>query len=182
MTRRALGAAGAGAAGAGAAVGAAAPPPAVLARWLGSAAAVSAAPGSGPKRNLEFASSALTVNHHAHFGQPSTWLRGYPLEAIAELHVADVRNVLFVPAVEQGLADGDPDAVCGTTFVTWAVERGTRGRARHQRRSTSLPSSFMVRVRVTCRRSMGTSQRRRCRRGIAAEVACKLKCLLYNRK
>ena len=60
-------------------------------------------------RVLEFASSELTINHHAHFGQPSTWPRGYPLEAIGEPHVAKVREVPVAPAVQQGLADGDPD-------------------------------------------------------------------------
>ena len=60
-------------------------------------------------RVLEFVSDALTVNHHAHFGQPSTWPRGYPLEAIGEPHVATVREAPVAPAVQQGLADGDPD-------------------------------------------------------------------------
>jgi hypothetical protein len=58
---------------------------------------------------LEFVSAALTVNHHAHFGQPSTWPRGYPLEAIGEPHVDMVRLAPVAPAVQQGLADGDPD-------------------------------------------------------------------------
>jgi hypothetical protein len=58
---------------------------------------------------LEFVSAALTVNHHAHFGQPSTWPRGYPLEAIGEPHVDMVREAPVAPAVQQGLADGDPD-------------------------------------------------------------------------
>ena len=60
-------------------------------------------------RALEFVSSALTVNHHAHFGQPSTWPRGYPLEAIGDAHVATVHETPLAAAVQQGLADGDPD-------------------------------------------------------------------------
>ena len=60
-------------------------------------------------RVLEFVSAALTINHHAHFGQPSTWPRGYPLEAIGEPHVDMMRESPVAPAVQQGLADGDPD-------------------------------------------------------------------------
>jgi hypothetical protein len=67
------------------------------------------ADGSGSARMLEYTSRALTINHHAHFGQPSTWPRGYPLEAIAEPHATEVREVTVTPAVQQGLADGDPD-------------------------------------------------------------------------
>jgi hypothetical protein len=63
----------------------------------------------GVGRVLEYTSRGLTINHHAHFGQPSTWPRGYPLEAIGEPHVSRVQRVSVVPAVQQGLADGDPD-------------------------------------------------------------------------
>jgi len=65
--------------------------------------------GSGAARLLEYASDALTLNHHAHFGQPSTWPRGYPLEAIAEPQEPHVRRAPVTPAVQQGLANGDPD-------------------------------------------------------------------------
>ena len=58
---------------------------------------------------LEFASSDLTINHHAHFGQPSSWPRGYPLEAIGDPHVTTVHRTSVIPAVQQGLANGDPD-------------------------------------------------------------------------
>jgi len=65
--------------------------------------------GVGLARMLEFASSELTINHHAHFGQPSTWPRGYPLEAIGDPHVTAMRRASVIPAVQQGLANGDPD-------------------------------------------------------------------------
>jgi len=58
---------------------------------------------------LEYDSSELTINHHAHFGQPSTWPRGYPLEAIGKPHVTAVHRTNVIPAVQQGLANGDPD-------------------------------------------------------------------------
>lgn len=66
-------------------------------------------PGAGSARMLEYDSDALTINHHAHFGQPSTWPRGYPLESIGDAHVTSVREATVTPAVQQGLADGDPD-------------------------------------------------------------------------
>jgi hypothetical protein len=65
--------------------------------------------GVGVARMLEYTSHALTINHHAHFGQPSTWPRGYPLEAIGDPHETSMRTVSVVPAVQQGLANGDPD-------------------------------------------------------------------------
>jgi hypothetical protein len=65
--------------------------------------------GRGVERVLEFTARGLTINHHAHFGQPSTWPRGYPLEAIGEPHVSRVKLASVVPAVQQGLANGDPD-------------------------------------------------------------------------
>jgi hypothetical protein len=49
------------------------------------------------------------VNHHALFGQPSTWPRGLPLGAAAAPLATATREVTLVPAVQQGLADGDPD-------------------------------------------------------------------------
>ena len=59
---------------------------------------------------LEYAGGgAPTINHHAHFAQPATWPRGYPLEAIAAPLETAVREARVVPAVQQGLADGDPD-------------------------------------------------------------------------
>ena len=58
---------------------------------------------------LEYVSKNLVINHHAHFHQPSTWPRGYPLEAISLPHVATVHERLLTPAIQQGLANGDPD-------------------------------------------------------------------------
>jgi hypothetical protein len=58
---------------------------------------------------LEYNSTELHINHHAHFGQPSTWPRGYPLEAIGDPHVNNLHRASVVPAVQQGLANGDPD-------------------------------------------------------------------------
>ena len=58
---------------------------------------------------LEYASPELTINHHAHFQQPSTWPRGYPLEAIGDPHATSLRLAPLIPAVQQGLANGDPD-------------------------------------------------------------------------
>jgi hypothetical protein len=83
-----------------------------LRRWLADATAAAIAPkdtvGDG-RLLLEYVSPALTINHHAHFGQPSTWPRGYPLEAIGEPHAGAVRERLLRPLVQQGLANGDPD-------------------------------------------------------------------------
>ena len=58
---------------------------------------------------LEYVSKNLVINHHAHFHQPSTWPRGYPLEAISLPHVTTVHERQIIPAVQQGLANGDPD-------------------------------------------------------------------------
>jgi hypothetical protein len=84
-----------------------------LRRWLADAAAAGggggAAAGEGAKPLLEYVSPALTINHHAHFGQPSTWPRGYPLEAIGEPHAGGVRERPLRALVQQGLANGDPD-------------------------------------------------------------------------
>lgn len=68
-------------------------------------------PGRGAGAVLEYvaALSPLTINHHAHFGQPATWPRGYPLESIGEPHLVRVRAAPVTPAVQQGLANGDPD-------------------------------------------------------------------------
>jgi len=85
---------------------AASPPLPSLRRWL---AASSGSGDAGGARVLEYASPALAINHHAHFGQPSTWPRGYPLEAIGEPHVGAVRERTLRPLVQQGLANGDPD-------------------------------------------------------------------------
>jgi hypothetical protein len=83
------------------------PPLPSLRRWLSGAAA---APDVGATtRVLEYASPALAINHHAHFGQPSTWPRGFPLEAIGEPHAGAVRARALRPLVQQGLANGDPD-------------------------------------------------------------------------
>jgi hypothetical protein len=79
-----------------------------LRRWLADAA-TALGRGGGSKPLLEYVSPALTINHHAHFGQPSTWPRGYPLEAIGEPHAGAVRERLLRPLVQQGLANGDPD-------------------------------------------------------------------------
>ena len=68
-----------------------------------------AAGGVGVARMLEYTASALTINHHAHFGQPSTWPRGYPLESIGDPPATQLRTASVVPAVQQGLANGDPD-------------------------------------------------------------------------
>ena len=59
---------------------------------------------------LEYVGSgSATINHHGHFAQPATWPRGYPLEKIATPQETAVRSTLVNPAVQQGLADGDPD-------------------------------------------------------------------------
>jgi hypothetical protein len=51
------------------------------------------------------------VNPYIHFGQPSIWPRGLPLEAVAE-NAPEQHYVQGSPVkalVQQGLAEGDPD-------------------------------------------------------------------------
>jgi hypothetical protein len=71
--------------------------------------ATSAGLGAGVARVLEYAAGELTVNHHVHFSQPATWPRGYPLESIGDAPLREVREATVTPAVQQGLANGDPD-------------------------------------------------------------------------
>jgi len=64
----------------------------------------------GAAELLELAGTGASfLNHHAHFGQPSTWPRGLPLGAAAAPLPAAARGARRAPAVQQGLADGDPD-------------------------------------------------------------------------
>lgn len=54
---------------------------------------------------------ACAVNPYAFFGQPSVWPRGYPLNKIGSwpaIHSTQSGVAVF-PAVQQGLANGDPD-------------------------------------------------------------------------
>ena len=60
--------------------------------------------------HLVLVTSNLTNNPYVHFGQSTTWPRGYPLERVGlgaerRYSVCD----LTPPAVQQGTVDGDPD-------------------------------------------------------------------------
>ena len=54
-------------------------------------------------------STSLTRRRYAHFGQPSIWPRGHPLQNIADPPCQRYRRTLVNNVIQQGLANGDPD-------------------------------------------------------------------------
>ena len=67
---------------------------------------------SGQLLEFEARSDRTVVNPYVHFGQPSMWPRGYPLDAIA-LNTPEPSYLKadssVRPLIQQGLANGDPD-------------------------------------------------------------------------
>lgn len=51
----------------------------------------------------------LCVNPYAHFGQPSIWPRGYPLECIQQKDSFAMTTKKVHPLIQQGLVNNDPD-------------------------------------------------------------------------
>ena len=75
---------------------------------------------AGSSRTVRLAASPSVDRHavynvYAHFGQPTVWPRGYPLDAVADGPGGDPAETVVtagadaVVGIEQGLADGDPD-------------------------------------------------------------------------
>lgn len=69
------------------------------------------------------------VNPYIHFGQPTMWPRGYPLDAVAvngaeaAYDVAAPDGAPGRPLIQQGLANGDPDV-----DAIYRLTRATKGR------------------------------------------------------
>ena len=66
---------------------------------------------TSPVSALSICTTNLTYNPYIHFGQSTTWPRGFPLEHIGEptTHNYVLRTAMHAPAIQQGLVNADPD-------------------------------------------------------------------------
>ena len=65
-------------------------------------------------RSTDDTNNNLFFNPYSYFGQPTVWPRGYPLDQISKeltnnFRIYDDSSSNFVPLIQQGLVNGDPD-------------------------------------------------------------------------